>query len=196
MNSLPALYVALALLAWPTFVYAHDAPHDERLPVIGPAPNFTLISQDGARVSLTDYRGKVVALTFIFVSCTDTCPLLTDKMARVQDALGDKFGARISFISITVDPNRDTPEALKEYAINFGVNLAGWAFLTGDPASIRDVERRYGVFVETTRNGDINHTFLTSLIDPRGMLRVQYLGVRFDLEEFRRDLLSLLDAVE
>jgi protein SCO1 len=196
VNGLRSLCLALALLAWPALVAAHDAPHDQRLPIIGPAPEFTLISQDGARISLADYRGKVVALTFIFASCTDTCPLLTDKMARVQDALGDKFGARINFISITVDPKRDTPEVLKEYATNFGANLAGWAFLTGDPAMIRDVERRYGVFVETTASGDINHTFLTSLIDPRGMLRVQYLGVRFDLEEFRRDLLSLLDTVE
>ena len=188
--------LALALMVWPTLVVAHDAPHDQRLPTIGPAPEFTLISQDGTRVSLADYRGKVVALTFIFASCTDTCPLLTDKMARVQNALGDNFGARIAFISITVDPKRDTPQVLKEYATNFGANLAGWAFLTGDRASIRDIERRYGVFVETTASGDINHTFLTSLIDPRGMLRVQYLGVRFDLEEFRRDLISLLDAVE
>jgi protein SCO1 len=196
VNGLRPLCLALALMAWPTLVVAHDAPHDQRLPTIGPAPEFTLISQDGTRVSLADYRGKVVALTFIFASCTDTCPLLTDKMARVQDALGDKFGAMISFISITVDPQHDTPQVLKEYATNFGANLAGWAFLTGDPAMIRDVERRYGVFVETTASGDINHTFLTSLIDPRGMLRVQYLGVRFDLEEFRRDLLSLLDTVE
>jgi protein SCO1/2 len=196
VNGLRSLCLALALLAWPTLVVAHDAPHDQRLPTIGPAPEFTLISQDGIRVSLADYRGKVVALTFVFASCTDTCPLLTDKMARVQDALGDKFGAMISFISITVDPQRDTPQVLKEYATNFGANLAGWSFLTGDPAMIRDVERRYGVFVETTASGDINHTFLTSLIDPSGMLRVQYLGVRFDLEEFRRDLLSLLDTVE
>lgn len=188
--------LTLAILAWSTLGLAHDAPHDQRLPTIGPAPEFTLISQDGTRVSLADYRGKVVALTFIFASCTDTCPLLTDKMARVQDTLGAKFGAKIAFISITVDPKRDTPEVLKEYATNFGANLAGWTFLTGDPVTIRDVERRYGVFVETTASGDINHTFLTSLIDPRGMLRVQYLGVRFDLEEFQRDLLSLLDTVE
>jgi protein SCO1 len=196
VSRLRPLGLALALMAWPTLVVAHDAPHDQKLPTIGPAPEFTLISQDGTRVSLADYRGKVVALTFIFASCTDTCPLLTDKMARVQNALGDNFGARIAFISITVDPKRDTPQVLKEYATNFGANLAGWAFLTGDRASIRDIERRYGVFVETTASGDINHTFLTSLIDPRGMLRVQYLGVRFDLEEFRRDLISLLDAVE
>jgi protein SCO1/2 len=115
-------------------------------------------------------------------------------MARVQDALGSDFGSRIAFVSITVDPKRDTPQVLKEYANNFGANLAGWAFLTGDPTAIRDVTNRYGVFVETTATGDINHTFLTSLIDSQGMLRVQYIGVRFDLEEFRRDLLSLLDA--
>ena len=70
----------------------------------GPAPDFTLTSQDGAVVKLSDFRGKTVAVTFIFASCTDTCPLLTDKMARVQDQLGHLFGTKIAFISITVDP--------------------------------------------------------------------------------------------
>jgi protein SCO1 len=181
----------LALIAWP--VHAHDAPHDERLPMIGPAPDFALTSQDELPVALGDYRGKVVALTFIYTSCTDTCPMLTAMMAHVQDKLGSAFGTKIAFVSITVDPERDTPAVLKQYAQNFDANLAGWAFLTGDPAALRDVERRYGVFVAKTAAGDIDHTFLTSLIDPDGILRVQYLGVRFDLEEFRGDLLSLLD---
>jgi protein SCO1/2 len=185
-----------ALLAQTVIALTHDAPHEQRLPTIGPAPEFTLTSQDGNRVSLRDFRGKAVAVTFIFASCTDTCPLLTDKMARVQDQLGNLFGNKIAFVSITVDPERDTRDALKKYAKNFNANLAGWVFLTGDKAAIREVGRRYGVFAETTASGDINHTFLTSLIDRRGMLRVQYLGVRFDLEEFRRDLLSLLDTVE
>ena len=56
----------------------------------------------------------------------------------------------------------------------------------------REVTRRYGVYASETEDGDVDHTFLTSLIDPDGVLRVQYLGVRFDPEEFRRDLLSLL----
>ena len=75
-------------MAWPTLALAHDAAHDQRLPTIGPAPDFALTSQDGARVTLADFRGKVVAVTFIFTSCTDTCPLLTAKMAQVQDELG------------------------------------------------------------------------------------------------------------
>ena len=64
------------------------------------------------------------------------------------------------------------------------------------PLSIREVERKYGVFAKKTASGDVDHTFLTSLIDPKGNLRVQYLGVRFDLEEFRGDLLKLLDEAE
>lgn len=194
MNGRLAPVLLLALLSWPA--HAHDMPHDQRLPTIRPAPDFTLTSQDGNRVSLRDYRGRVVALTFIFASCTDTCPLLTDNMARVQDKLGSTFGSRIAFVSITVDPERDTPEALKQYAQNFGANLNGWAFLTGDPGAIREVERKYGVFAKKTPSGDVDHTFLTSLIDPKGNLRVQYLGVRFDLEEFRGDLLKLLDEAE
>jgi protein SCO1/2 len=142
-------------------------------------------------VSLRDFRGRVVAVTFIFTSCTDTCPLLTDTMARVQDKLGPAFGPKVAFVSITVDPERDTPEVLRQYADNFSADLKGWAFLTGDPASIRDVARKYGVFARKTSVGDIDHTFLTSLVDSKGTLRVQYLGVQFDLEEFRRDLLSL-----
>jgi protein SCO1 len=191
-----ALILVLAALAWPAPGVAHDATHDERLPTIGPAPDFVLTSQDGARVSLGDFRGKVVAVTFIFASCTDTCPLLTAKMAQVQDELGTDFATRIVFVSITVDPERDTPAVLKDYAQIFGANLAGWAFLTSTPEGIRDVTRRYGIFASKTAGGDVDHTFLTSLIDPHGNLRVQYLGVRFDPEEFRRDLLSLLDEPE
>ena len=144
-------------------------------------------------MALADFRGKVVAVTFIFTLCTDTCPVLTPMMSFVQDRLGRDFGEKIAFVSITVDPERDTPEVLKEYAQAFGANPAGWSFLTGTPEAIRDVTRRYGVFAAKTENGNVDHTFLTSIIDRRGILRVQYLGVRFDPEEFRRDLLSLLN---
>ena len=81
------------------------------------------------------------------------------------------------------------------YAQAFGANLAGWSFLTGDPAAIRDVTRRYGVYAAKAENGDVDHTFLTSIVDQRGILRVQYMGVQFDPEEFRRDLLRLLEEL-
>ena len=194
MRAAPAL--ALVMLATLLLVQVHDAPHQtfkqQPLPKIAPAPEFSLTSQDGGRVTLADFRGKVVAVTFIYTLCTTTCPVLTPTMSFIQDQLGPDFGTKIAFISITVDPERDTPQVLNEYAHAFGANLAGWAFLTGTPDAIRDVTRRYGVFASKTANGDVEHTFLTSIVDPRGILRVQYVGVRFDPDEFRRDLLSLL----
>src|SRR5262245_51913650 len=89
---------------------------EEALPRIGRAPAFRLTTPEGARLSLDDLRGKVVAVTFIYASCGDTCPLLTAKMAGLQTRLGADFGARVVFVSITVDPQCDTPAVLKHYA--------------------------------------------------------------------------------
>ncbi len=171
---------------------ANEGKGDGRLSKIGPAPEFALINQDGARLALRDLRGRVVAVTFIYTGCADTCPLLTAKLAGLQAKLRPDFGPRVFFVSVTVDPERDTPEILKRYAGTHGAHPAGWAFLTGSPAEIRDVERRYGVYAKKGPGGDVDHTFLTSLIDRDGILRVQYLGVRFNPDEMLGDLRSLL----
>jgi protein SCO1/2 len=192
---LAPLALIAALLTGPTMVLAHGAAHveEQRLPTIGPAPDFALISQDGGEVTLESLRGKVVALTFIYTWCPDVWPMLTDKMARVQDALGADFGTEVAFVSITFDPERDTPEALKAYAEAFDVNPAGWSFLTGEPEAVRDVAQSYGVVALPTADDSIDHTLLTTLIDRDGIMRVQYLGYRFDPEEFRHDLLDLVN---
>jgi protein SCO1/2 len=191
-----AFVIALGLLAWPGLAPAHEAKHEqheERLPTIGPAPDFALTSQNGAEVTLAALRGKVVAVSFIYTSCPDICPMLTDKVARVQDALGTDFGSKVAFVSITVDPERDTPEVLKGYAEAFDAQLAGWSFLTGEPAKVLEVAHRYGVAVAKAADGGVDHTLLTTLIDRQGTMRVQYLGYRFDEDEFRRDLKNLVN---
>jgi len=182
----------LLILAGAGRVFAHDAGRSPSLSKIGPAPEFSLTTQTGARLSLRDLRGKVVAVTFIYASCTDTCPLLTAKLAGLQRRLGPDFGSRVFFASVTVDPEHDTREVLARYAASYGAKTAGWAFLTGTPAEIRDVEGRYGVFARKNAGGDVDHTFLTSLIDGNGVLRVQYLGVRFDPDEMLADIKSLV----
>jgi protein SCO1 len=187
-----ALLTALALLSLAPAI-AHEAGGNARLPVIGPAPSFALTAQDGKRVALADLRGKVVAIAFIYTGCPDICPLLTQKMAQVQDALGADFGAKIVFVSITLDPEHDTPAVLKDYARAWSAKPGGWLFLTGSPAAIGDVTRRYGVFFARKEDGSVDHTQLTTLVDGNGDMRVQYLGARFDSDEFRHDLLSLVD---
>ena len=182
----------LALIAGPALAAGGTARDAGPLHEIGPAPAFALMSQDGKPTSLIGLRGKVVAVSFLYTACPDICPLLTQKLVEVQDALGEDFGKKIAFVSITVDPEHDTPEMLKDYAAAWEAKTAGWSFLSGPPEAVRDVVRRYGVYVAKTADGGIDHTLLTSIIDPRGVLRVQYLGMRFDPGEFRRDLLSLV----
>jgi protein SCO1/2 len=182
----------IASLAVLALIVTHEAGGGERLPVIGPAPPFTLTSQDNKSVSLTDFHGKVVAVTFIYTGCPDICPLLTQKMVDVQDALGALFGDKIAFVSISLDPERDTPEVLKDYAQFWGARPEGWSFLTGSLETVHDVTRRYGVFFAKKEDGSVEHSQLTTLIDADGQIRLQYLGARFDPEEFRRDLMSLV----
>lgn len=191
----PSLALALTLammLASVSAASAHATKENARLPVVGPAPQFALTAETGKRVALADLRGKVLAVTFIYAACTDTCPLLTAKMAEIQRRLGRDFGPRIRFVSITVDPEVDTPEVLRGYAKAHGANAEGWSFLTGTRGEIAEVLRRYGVYARKNERGGVDHLFLTSLIDRSGMLRVQYLGVRFDPDEMQRDLENLL----
>ena len=187
------LLFSFALLAIPALAGAHEVGGDKPLPVIGPAPQFTLTSQNRKPVALAELRGRVVAVTFIYTGCPDICPLLTQKMVDVQDELGADFGAKVAFVSISLDPEHDTPEVLKDYAEFWGAKPEGWSFLTGSPEAVRDVTRHYGVFFARKEDGSVDHTQLTTLIDGDGQMRVQYLGARFDPEEFRQDLLSLVD---
>lgn len=186
------ILIVMAAAGWLAPGAGRAAAEGDRLPRIGPAPEITLTTQDGGRLSLGELRGKVVAVTFIYATCADTCPILTAKMAGLQARLGPDFGPKVFFVSVTVDPERDTPAVLKQYAERHRTNPAGWAFLTGAPPEIREVARRYGVFYKRTPRGDVEHTFLTSLVDQSGVLRVQYMGIRFDPGEMLRDLQTLL----
>ncbi len=170
---------------------AHNPGKDARLPKIGPAPEFTLTDQDGKRLSLRDLRGQVTVVTFIFTTCSDTCPLLTAKLVGIQRTLAAD-APKVSFVAITVDPLNDTPAVLKKYAQAHSADLSRFSFLTGSLGEVEDVTRRYAVFSKRQPTGAVDHTFLTSLIDPTGTLRVQYLGTRFDPKEFLGDLKSLL----
>ncbi|MFN0316017.1 MAG: SCO family protein [Burkholderiales bacterium] len=172
--------------------WAHKSKEDARLPSIGPAPAFTLTTQAGKRLSMRELSGSVVVVTFIFTSCRDTCPMLTAKLVQIKKDLDRKPGKGTVFAAITVDPEKDTPAVLAQYAKALGATDPGWVFLSGSPEEVQDVTRRYAIFARKQVSGDVDHTFLTSLIDRKGMIRVQYLGVRFSPREFMQDVQSLL----
>ena len=185
-----AAVLLVALMQWQGS-FANNSDKETRLPRIGPAPAFNLTNQDGKRVSLNDLRGDVTVVTFIFTSCSDTCPMLTAKLVGIQRRLG-MDEPKVAFAAITVDPLNDTPPVLKKYALAHSANLATFSFLTGSFKEIEEVTRGYAVYWKKQPSGNVDHTFLTSIIDRNGTLRVQYLGVRFDPKEFQADLKSVL----
>jgi len=178
----------LLSLLLPIWASAGPSP----LPVIGPAPTFALVDQAGHALSLGDLRGKVLAISFVFTTCSQSCPIVTAKMAEIQRRLGSDFGSRVHFVSISVDPLTDTPERLRAYAAKFGADVPGWSFLTGSSAQIDDVVRRFGGYARREANGPLDHLALTSLVDAQGRVRVQYLGYRFDVGEMLADLQALI----
>ena len=190
-NFIAAFIVALITLGCASAALAHKSAKEARLPKIGAAPEFTLTDYDGKKFSLSQLRGQVVVLTFIFTQCADTCPLLIAKLVSIQRKLMPELKSKVFFAAVTVDPERDTPEVLKRYANAHSADPARWTFLTGSVAEIAEVTRNYGIYSKKQTKGDVDHTFLTSLIDAGGALRVQYLGWRFKPEEFSADLRNL-----
>jgi protein SCO1/2 len=174
------------------FANPHAAANESALPRIGAAPEFALTTQDEQPLTLRDLHGKVVAVTFIFTQCQDTCPVLTAKLVGVQRKLAATIGDDIRFVAISLTPKHDTPQVLKRYALAHGADLTRWSFLTGDARQIRGLTKQFGVFVKTKqKSNDVDHGFLTSIIDRSGVIRVQYMGVRFKPDEFIADLESL-----
>jgi len=106
-------------------------------------PNVTLVTQDGQRVRFYDdlIRNKTVAISFIYTNCPDVCPVDTAKLKQVQDLLGDRMGRDFHFYSISVDPERDTPAALRRFMQLYDIG-PGWTFLTGRRQDIELIQRR------------------------------------------------------
>jgi cytochrome oxidase Cu insertion factor (SCO1/SenC/PrrC family) len=110
-----------------------------RLPVYGSVPDFTLIDQHGRPMRKADLRGKIWIANFIFTNCPDECPLMTAEMAKLQTDLADVPELRL--VSITVDPQHDTPPILSQYAARFQADSERWFFLTGDKGTIYRLAR-------------------------------------------------------
>jgi protein SCO1/2 len=154
-----------------------------------PAPDFTLIDQDGRTVSLENLRGKVLLLDFVYTHCPGPCPILTGTHVSVQRALPPELGEKVRFVSISLDPARDTPEAFRRYAKARGADLATWSFLGGAPEVVGDVLARYGVAGTPRPNGEIEHIVITYVIDADGRVARRFAGLENGVD-------ALVEAIE
>ena len=137
-------------------------------------PDVSLIDQHGALVSLASLRGKPVLIDFIYTTCASTCPLLTAKMAAIAHQLGPALGANVTIVSITLDPEHDTPAELASYAKSHDADENGWIFLTGPRTKIDQVLALFKLRGTRQSDGSITHSVEAFLLGPDGHQVRQY----------------------
>jgi protein SCO1/2 len=150
-------------------------------------PDFTLTDQTGRAVRLEEFRGEPVAVTFLYTRCpiATACPMTTAKFSKLDAALNLKgFG---HLLTITVDPEHDTPGVLADYAKRAGADARRWKFLTGDPKAVADVAERFGVLYYPDQ-GQVVHTQAVAVLDPRGRVASVYYGSDWEPEHVLRDM--------
>jgi protein SCO1 len=146
-----AIILALTVSLGPLSTYAQQK--QDRKPPKDAISNLILVDQDGKRIDFYNdlLKGRVVAINFIYTTCTAICPMQGNQFARLQAMLGERLGKDITLISISADPESDNPQKLKAWLSNFGANQ-GWIFLTGEKTEIDRLSR--ALTGDEARKGD------------------------------------------
>jgi protein SCO1/2 len=150
-----------------------------------PAPDFALRDADGKPVGLADFRGKVIVLHFIYASCPDVCPLHADRIAELQTMINQTpMKEQVRFVTITTDPTNDTPDVLRAYGGQHGLDPFNWAFLTTNSGQAEDLTRKlaeqFGHKFTKTEEGYQVHSIVTHVINREGRWQANFHGLKFD----------------
>jgi len=147
-------------------------------------PDFTLIDQTGRPVTLSQWAGKVVAVTFIYTNCPlpDYCFRLSNNLSQINQRFAGRMGRDLVLLSISFDPVRDQPKVLAEYASTFKADPETWRFLTGPLDKVKAVTRQFGLNY-WPEEGYLTHTLHTLVIDRRGRLAADFEGNQFTAQQ-------------
>jgi protein SCO1/2 len=143
-------------------------------------PDFSLIDQTNHPVTLSEFRGKILAITFIYTRCPlpDYCLRLSSNFASLQKRFSDRLGRDLVLLSITFDPAHDQPDVLAKYAELWKANVQGWHFLTGSLSAVRQVCGMFGMNFWADE-GLLTHSLHTALVDRAGKLVANIEGNQF-----------------
>ncbi|MBP1992042.1 SCO family protein [Paenibacillus eucommiae] len=174
--------------------FTSDPVKDDHLKAMKPTPAFELLDLDGKVVNSEELDSKVRLYYFFFSSCPDVCRPTTFMLSKIQDSLKEKgyLGDKSEIVSITMDPSRDTPEVLKEYAESFHAEPGGWRFLRGEEKQIADLAEQFGVMIVKDKDGNFTHSNAILIADPKGVLRTYYtVDPEMDTEFIVKDVITL-----
>lgn len=154
-------------------------------------PDFSLIDQRGNSIALSNLKGKIWVADFIFTRCVAACPLMTDKMKKLQEEFAE---SSVDFVSFSVDPEYDTPDVLFQYANRFGVDGNRWFFLTGDKETIYHLTQEGFGLAIGQQDSEVLHSARFVLVDRRGQIRGYYDSNEDEaLQKLRQDMKRLIE---
>lgn len=200
----PLLIVVVGVVSvylWADLFRFARQPSAPALQLLGKLPAFDLVERRQVPLRLADLRGKVWVADFMYTSCVEICPLQSAELARLQTAFAEHTDLRL--VSISIDPERDTPAVLSAYAEKFQADPERWLFATGEPDAVaRLAQEGFRLSAASYVSGDDgeDYTFIHSnrfvLVDRQGHIRGYYRSTDpDDLIRLRRDLTVLLRQV-
>ena len=157
-----------------------------------PLGDYTFTASDGHSVRLADFRGKPLVVSLVYTSCYHICPMTTQHLAKVvrtaRAALGDDS---FSVLTIGFDTPNDTPAAMRQFALDQGVDLPHWRFLSADAVTMAGLTRDLGFIAYRAPHG-FDHLIVASVIDPQGRIYRQVYGMNFDTPQLVEPLKELV----
>lgn len=189
---LVVLTLSISCLAVQAVAHEVQQKNVERRAVVIPINEFTLVDQNSREFQFSKLTGRVVVVAFAYTTCPDVCPLITAALRQVQSGLTADEQKKVFLLTITTDPEIDSPKVLSGYGKRYGADFANWTFLTGDQAALQKVWKNFGVGVKRKGRGLVDHTPLTAVVDRQGKMRVAYVGPAPDAKAVLRDVRGLL----
>ena len=156
-------------------------------------PNYSFINQENKKIQLSSFRGRILVFTFMYTRCPipDFCPRMSQNFREAYDALKDiNINKDWHFISISFDPDFDTPEILRNYSKAYSSDLKKWSFVTGKSSVIDEMTSRFGIIVRRPKASitDWDHNLRTVIVNPTGVIQTIYIGNLWTPETLVQDL--------
>ena len=194
---LTSLVAGLAIQA--TAFAAHDHEHAAETKKVVAAKSDSLFnindvwtSSEGKPVQLSQFNGKPTVIAMVYTSCQYVCPMIVSDMQRIEKSLTKAENSKVNYAVYSFDPDRDTPEKLKEFASAHHINLDNWTLATSNASAVRKLAVTLGIKFKRDKSGDFDHDAVITILDSDGVIKYQQNSAGKNMDEATASLKKLM----
>jgi len=200
MKKILSLCLLSSLLVGPVWAQNNHSNHHNHSQMQGAQPSGKSLywldgswtNQQKKQLALKSLRGQIVVIAMIYSSCSSVCPLILEDVKKIEKSLSAAERGKVTFVLVSFDPQRDSPQKLAQYAQKHGVNRAHWHFLNGKAGQVSELAALLGVRYQATAQGEFIHSNQITLLNAEGEVTYQRPDLKTDLSDFQTKLKGLL----